>query len=218
MDIVPAIPRKCCTKCGVEYPATTDYFGKQKNGKYGVRADCKTCANAKNRAYREANPETAIAWRDANRERINAQNREWKRVNAERHAEINKAYYAENREHHNAVVRDWYQVNRERVFLLHKAWHKENPEKSRQYNNQRRARKAGSLENFTPADLELQYKSQRGKCWHCGIELNNEYHADHLIPLAQGGSNAPDNIVCACATCNLSKGAKTVAQWKGRLF
>lgn len=41
---------KVCTICNREFPATEEYFYKDKSGKYGVRAICKECLNKKNRA------------------------------------------------------------------------------------------------------------------------------------------------------------------------
>lgn len=38
-------------------------------------------------------------------------------------------------------------------------------------------------------------------------------HLDHVIPLSKGGADAEHNIVPACQRCNLSKGAKTLAEW-----
>ena len=34
---------KRCTKCGKTLPATTEYFHKHKNGKYGLKSICKKC-------------------------------------------------------------------------------------------------------------------------------------------------------------------------------
>lgn len=48
-------------------------------------------------------------------------------------------------------------------------------------------------------------------CVYCGSM--EDLHADHRISVAQGGSNAFENIVTACGTCNLSKGPKTVDDW-----
>jgi len=62
-------------------------------------------------------------------------------------------------------------------------------------------------EHYTPTDERLQYRSQKGKCWHCGVKLNG-YHIDHLIPLSRGGTNKANNIVCSCLSCNALKGAK----------
>lgn len=49
-------------------------------------------------------------------------------------------------------------------------------------------------------------------CVYCGSGLN--LHCDHVHPLTLGGSNDIANLVTACATCNLRKGAKTVAEWR----
>ena len=49
-------------------------------------------------------------------------------------------------------------------------------------------------------------------CVHCGS--GRDLHCDHVEPLALGGSNDPNNLVTACASCNLSKGSKTVAEWR----
>ena len=52
---------KTCTKCGIEYPATLEYFYKHIAGKFGLTPRCKSCVNqdnALNHAKRMAeNPE-----------------------------------------------------------------------------------------------------------------------------------------------------------------
>jgi 5-methylcytosine-specific restriction protein A len=42
--------------------------------------------------------------------------------------------------------------------------------------------------------------------WRCGRVATT---ADHVIPLAKGGSNDPGNLVPACAPCNSSRGSRT---------
>jgi len=42
-------------------------------------------------------------------------------------------------------------------------------------------------------------------CHWCGAPDADT--ADHLIPVARGGSHARSNMVAACATCNSSRGA-----------
>lgn len=37
-------------------------------------------------------------------------------------------------------------------------------------------------------------------------------HVDHIIPRCQGGTNDPNNLVAACAHCNMSKGGRTPEQ------
>jgi 5-methylcytosine-specific restriction endonuclease McrA len=44
-----------------------------------------------------------------------------------------------------------------------------------------------------------------GFCWHCKNPLGFDWHADHLIPRAAGGSNAIENMVPSCPSCNHEK-------------
>ncbi len=52
------------------------------------------------------------------------------------------------------------------------------------------------------------YKLQKGKCACCGIDLNQKYHLDHILPLALGGMNVDSNIQLLSPRCNLKKGKK----------
>jgi hypothetical protein len=47
------IKYKKCTCCGMEFPATTEYWYKYKPGKYGLMAICKQCHKEKKRLYRQ---------------------------------------------------------------------------------------------------------------------------------------------------------------------
>jgi 5-methylcytosine-specific restriction endonuclease McrA len=47
-------------------------------------------------------------------------------------------------------------------------------------------------------------------CAYCGAYAT---HLDHVEPLSKGGTDTEANIVPACQRCNLSKGAKTLAEW-----
>lgn len=217
------IPTKTCNTCLIEYPNTTTFFAKKSDNLDSLNKRCKTCVNAYSKAHYEANKErkaiTSAAWYQANKEQHAANGREWHKANPDAARRNTQAYRQRNPEHAKAVAKRYSDNNRQLYRDCAKQWRKANPEKVKAMQHKgriaRRARIAASDEHFTAADLRLQYKSQRGKCWHCGVELNNVYEPDHLIPLAQGGTNAPNNIVCSCKPCNRSKGGKTVAQWKG---
>jgi hypothetical protein len=44
------------------------------------------------------------------------------------------------------------------------------------------------------------------KCRYCGQSAPDVVlHADHVIPVAKGGTNSPDNLVSACSSCNGGK-------------
>jgi hypothetical protein len=40
---IDSIPKKRCSKCGLEFPATAEYFPADKNNSSGLRANCRTC-------------------------------------------------------------------------------------------------------------------------------------------------------------------------------
>jgi 5-methylcytosine-specific restriction endonuclease McrA len=37
---------------------------------------------------------------------------------------------------------------------------------------------------------------------------------DHVVPIARGGRDAPENVVPACLSCNSSKGARLLSEWQ----
>jgi 5-methylcytosine-specific restriction endonuclease McrA len=51
------------------------------------------------------------------------------------------------------------------------------------------------------------YERDGGRCHYCGTEIprNSDWHIDHKHPRSLGGSDAEDNLVLACAPCNLAK-------------
>lgn len=50
-----------------------------------------------------------------------------------------------------------------------------------------------------------------GVCAYCRSKPYE--HLDHAIPISRGGTNWPANLRPACANCNLSKHAKTPAEF-----
>ena len=198
-SIIPQDDQQCkrCNKCKELKPLSE--FSKDKSKKDGHQSKCKPCAC-----------ETAKAWQQANPERNNEYQKAWRKANSE----TKKAWRKANSERNRKTQKAWRETNSE----YQKTWREANSEAIKSYCHRRRACKKNAEGTHTSEDVRLQYNSQKGKCWHCGVELNGVYHVDHLIPLAKGGTNAANNIVCACAKCNLSKGAKTTQEWNGRLF
>ena len=50
-------------------------------------------------------------------------------------------------------------------------------------------------------------------CFYCGKKLRSDNKTfDHLIPVAQGGKDVVDNLVCSCIDCNTIKGNNTIPQ------
>lgn len=57
-----------------------------------------------------------------------------------------------------------------------------------------------------PRDVrDLVWARDGGRCSHCGSV--HELQFDHVIPVARGGSNEPENLQILCGPCNRRKGA-----------
>jgi 5-methylcytosine-specific restriction endonuclease McrA len=55
-------------------------------------------------------------------------------------------------------------------------------------------------------DLVAVYVRQFGCCYYCADQLTpNNFTVEHVVPMGQGGSNAPENIAAACMWCNNKK-------------
>lgn len=111
----------------------------------------------------------------------------------------------------------WYDANVDRLRGAARAWGRSNPARRREYENRRRARKAGA--GYERIDLEVVWYRDRGLCWLCSLPISTALtfpdpgspSLDHKIPLSRGGSHSYANVAMAHMGCNLSKGAKIVA-------
>jgi 5-methylcytosine-specific restriction endonuclease McrA len=57
---------------------------------------------------------------------------------------------------------------------------------------------------LTKKKIQALYSMQEGYCAYCDSDLRTvEYHVDHVLPLAAGGTNDVRNLVLACPCCNL---------------
>lgn len=218
---------KRCTKCSNEYLATLEYFYKG-----GTRLDsyCKNCRREVNREYyqsnadslrksgrersheyRQANPDYLSEYYQSNADKIREQRREYRQANTDKIRERERAYRHANID-----------KNRERQREYNRKYRRANPDKEKAKDHCRRARKIESGGRFTSTDIARQRNMQTDKngklrCWWCSKAIT-DYHIDHRIPLAKGGSNAPDNLCLACPQCNHSKHAKLPSEWNGRLL
>jgi hypothetical protein len=52
------------------------------------------------------------------------------------------------------------------------------------------------------------------RCRYCG-SMEGPFHVDHVVSVKRGGSDDPENLVIACMACNLSKGSKSLQEWRG---
>lgn len=57
------------------------------------------------------------------------------------------------------------------------------------------------------------------KCQYCGISLTaSSATLDHVVPRSKGGKKSWENMVCACVSCNVKKGNKSLKQSRMKLI
>lgn len=214
-------PTKKCTRCGKILPATAEYFGVRKDSKCGFRSACRECERARLAKWYEENKEHQrrymAQYRKENREYLNKLSREYYKNHAEEMREYNRRRYR-NGISYPATRKKYYENNKQSMRAKQKQWYAANKDLVNTRQRNRTARKRNASGSYSPSDIRSLLESQKGKCWWCGKALNGEYHVDHRIPLAKGGSNGPDNLCIACPKCNLSKGAKMPWEFNGRLL
>lgn len=132
------------------------------------------------------------------------------------------AYREKNRDKINAQKCEHYKINRERIRKEQKEYLLKNPDVIIAGANNRRARKIGNGGSHTSKQSKELLEKQNYKCVNCRCCLKkNKKHLDHIMPLALGGTNNIDNVQWLCAKCNLSKKSKDPIKWaqqNGRLL
>lgn len=101
---------------------------------------------------------------------------------------------------------DWRTKNRDRYNALMRAG------KAR-----RRSRIAETGGSFSADDVARLLKAQRRRCWWCNVKLK-DYHVDHRIPIAKGGTSDVANLVISCPDCNFRKHDKMPWEFASRLL
>lgn len=188
---------------------------------------------------------TRMAWKSANRDKVNADERaarlrdpEKYRAYVDRYLTTNKAkavrgaYYLTNVETIKRRAKDWkkqnpervlenrtryYAVNKDHIVSKVAEWNAANPDGPRTRGRNYRAKLYAAEGSHTREEIQALYASQKGKCAYCRISLENGYHADHIQPLSKGGSNWISNITLACGPCNNRKRATNPIVFARRL-
>ncbi len=71
----------------------------------------------------------------------------------------------------------------------------------------------GQIEWSTSIREYLKEREKPDTCIYCGSKT--KLTLDHIIPSSRNGPDLPDNAVMVCASCNSSKGNKTLYEWFG---
>ena len=73
--------------------------------------------------------------------------------------------------------------------------------------------KSGELVWSTSVHEWLMEMENPGVCIYCGAA--ESLTTEHILPRSRGGEDVMDNVVRVCRSCNSSKGAKGLYEWKG---
>lgn len=222
-----------CSKCGVEYPASREYFSPDRRNKDGFQSACKACIREQLRQYRAAHKDIVS---EQNRRYYRQQINE-RRIRARKHASENKGkrrdYIQRYRMEKTDELREWgrqYRAkngekirNRKRQHIAHnrdkergrqRRYYQENRDKVRLYYHRRKARKQSLPDTFTVEEWEKARDYWHNCCAYCGSR-SPVLTIDHFIPLNSDRciGTVPTNIVPACKPCNSSKGDRDAFAW-----
>lgn len=200
---------KTCSECGEE--KELDQFHRNRSMSDGRLNVCKTCANAKGRAYRrgpgrdlaDRSAESRREYYAANRERLNARAR---------------ARYAADPERHRAWMRQDRAKDPAKARARGKAWRDANPDKVRESNRRRYAadRQRHAVDallykhRMTLEQWAALWDSQDGRCYLCRRPMSRELTGREGAVIDHDHSCCGPRKSCrfcrrgmACRLCNL---------------
>jgi len=139
---------------------------------------------------------------------MNANSAKWYAANIA-HVKANVAVWkSTNPDKAKAITTAWVVTNKGRVKASNDLWCAANKDKRRVYKQTRRARISKVAGKLSPGLVGNLLVEQGGVCKCCNKPLGDDYHLDHRMPLALGGSNTDSNMQLLTAKCNRQKGAK----------
>jgi 5-methylcytosine-specific restriction endonuclease McrA len=90
-----------------------------------------------------------------------------------------------------------------------------------------------SYQPFSKSKRRRIWLKTDGGCYYCGVDLHALHSEgetikrprrgfqfmclDHDLPKSRGGTNADENLVPSCRSCNSQKGTKTIAEYRAWL-
>lgn len=203
---------KICSKCGKELPATTEYFHKNKFGKYGLQSVCKKC---KYEVNKEKSAEYFKKYYDENKQELLNYQKKFREENENQVKETQKQYYKKNKEKVKEKSKKYKSQNHESVLKYQKSYNKKYNRENKEMCNiqtQRRITRKKSLPSTLTFEQWENTKNYFGnKCAYCGKELH--LTQEHFIPVSKGGGYTADNIIPSCQSCNSSKYNKDFFEW-----
>lgn len=162
------VPLKRCSKCGTEYPATTDFFPQRSDSKDGLRGQCRDCIHAWRLQYYADHKQEAIEYAtqwnqehpnkrkeyvhryyETHKEYISEYNRLWWQEHPEMSAEYSRRHYAQDPEKYRIKSRRWHREHKNKANAYARRWYRRNREQRRKYSQRyRKEHKAERAETY----------------------------------------------------------------------
>ena len=182
---------KRCRKCDVELIAGDNWSPSL--AQQGTRT-CRTCVSTYNKA-----------WRAANKERTRANKKAWRAAN--------QGWVRANK-------KAWYEANKTRARANNKAWYEANVEKAHALAAVHRAVRCGAT--LPPGQVIVDAAEACSHIYTEARRLTSEtglaHHVDHIVPCADGGLHAPENLQVVPAYINRLKQAQDNDAFLARFF
>lgn len=229
---------KTCRKCGNEYPATNEFFVRDKRNSDGLDSYCKGCERERSRQFRRENPEKARGYSrkyyethrgavlescrnyyTANTERVIERTNRYRQDNPEKRKEWARRQYFANRDKNKEINRRYRQLNPDKERERKRIYAAKNPDKGVLYARRREARKRGLPDTLTDVQWVRAIQYWQSCCAYCGSRMDNPT-MDHYVALTHPRClrTVVENIIPACLSCNLSKHNKEATVWLTEKF
>ena len=226
---------KICNKCKKMLVANTNNFSRSKNGKYGLRGDCKTCQRLRDKKYQEEHKKEILeyhkryyennkeevlrkckVYREEHKEHISKHKKQYYKNNKEEVLRKCKIYREEHKKECSECKKKWYEDNKEHVLEKRKEYVKENPEKIFNHNVNRRTKEENQGDGISKEQWYEMMNFFDWKCAYSGeyIGGNSEFRTiDHIIPISIGGEHEVWNCIPCYSSYNFSKKDKEMLDW-----
>jgi 5-methylcytosine-specific restriction endonuclease McrA len=152
----------------------------------------------------------------ANREKIIASVKAYRKNNLEKVKAAQRRHNKEHPEKSKLRSKKWLSTHREYVKRYRKEYRKKHPEKWKANNHNRRALVRASTVNLKKIEAWMAsiMAKPSASCYWCGASVSkSNLHFDHIVALSKGGPHSVENLCVSCAPCNLSKHNKDVVAW-----
>jgi len=220
-DSVSDYTIKRCSRCRKEKPVAM--FSVETSNKDGRNYSCKECVSKyKSERWRRLHPEKVVEYLPNDMKRCSKCRKVQPTDEFSPHKAMPDGKQPRCKACRRQDRRRQYAANPESIRRQVKAYQGANPETMKAVRLRRKARKLALPDNLTSQDWLRCLEYWCYCCAVCGGQLrdlfgNVEPHADHWIPLSyKGGDNpgtVPENMICLCNSCNLSKHDKPAEDW-----